>query len=197
MILKTGWFWNGYGFKFTLGGALSREGGGRKVTALCSLSKSLHSRESAFWETRVCTVRCMRAGAGWNVTLPGTFVEAGLWSFPVPRYLFICYSSHPSSGKRGDERRGGRAGRTRDTRINYFFFVLLFFPASRPLPWPAILRDVTDRGCTYSWNAPKVSNKDPKKTLFPRKFPEIRGCSEYLSVHTIKQLISFIVDKYL
>lgn len=100
--------------------------------------------------------------------------------------------------KNGGTKGGGsRAGRTRDTRINYFFFVLLFFPASRPLPWPAILRDVTDRGCTYSWNAPKVSNKDPKKTLFPRKFPEIRGCSEYLSVHTIKQLISFIVDKYL
>lgn len=143
------------------GSIVEKREGGRKVTALCSLSKSLHSRGSAFWETRVCVLHARRGRLGWNVTLPSHLCRG----WPVKASLRLVIFLSATRPTLLLEKGGGR--RTWDTRINYFFFVLLFFPAS---PCPAISRDVTDRGLTYNQKFPRRM-----PTLFPKKIsPEIQ-----------------------
>lgn len=147
---------------------------------------------------RVCTVgagQCMRVGGRLKRRLKrnivGIFVEAGLWSLPVPRYLFICYSSHPSSGK-GDERRGGGARPSaHETPALIIFLRPFVFPSLATLTvprhfarrhWPQI------RNAGMRQNFPtRMPYNAHSLSEFFQKFPQIHGAAWYIIRTSVQQ----------
>lgn len=139
------------------GSIVEKREGGRKVTALCSLSKSLHSRGSAFWETRVCVLHARRGRLGWNVTLPSHLCRG----WPVKASLRLVIFLSATRPTLLLEKGGG----THETPA------LIIFSSSFCFSQPHRAPPFRETSLTADWRTTK-SFQGRCQLCFPRKFPQ-------------------------